>query len=133
MEGCRNQKSEIRRSPSRSFQDLIVWQKAHQFTLEVYKTTKGFPKEEMFGLSSQFRRAAISISANISEGFKKNGKPDKARFFNISQGSLEECKYYLILSKDLSYPITDKLETLSEEVSKLLDAYIKSIRKDFMT
>ena len=130
MEEVRNQKSEIRRAPGKSFQDLIVWQKAHQFVLEVYKITKDFPKEELFGLTSQFRRAAVSIAANISEGFRKNGKMDKVRFYNFSQGSLEECKYYLILSNDLSYPISDKLVDLSEEVRKLLDGYIKSIKRN---
>lgn len=125
----RNQKSEISRNPSRSFQDLVVWQKAHQLVLEVYKNTTVFPKEETFGLTSQFRRAAISVAANISEGFRKNGLKDKIRIYNISQGSLEECKYYMILSADLSYKVTNKLITLSEEVSKLLDGYIKSIRR----
>lgn len=126
----RSQEPEIRRLPSKSFQDLIVWQKAHQFVLEVYKVTKGFPREEIFGLTSQFRRAAISIAANISEGFRKNGKLDKIRFFNTSQGSLEECKYYIILSNDLSYAGSDRLESLSKEVSRLLDGYIKSIRRN---
>lgn len=75
---------------SKKFTDLIVWQKAHQFVLEVYKLTKNFPKEELFGLTSQFRRASISIPANIAEGFKRRGKNDKIRFLNISEGSLED-------------------------------------------
>jgi four helix bundle protein len=89
---------------------LIVWQKAHQFVLLVYQFTGQFPKSEIYGLTSQFRRAAISIAANIAvrrasrrEGFKKKGATDKVRFMNIAQGSLEECRYYLILSKDLDY------------------------------
>ena len=92
-----------KRAPARSFQDLIVWQKAHQFVLAVYRFTENFPKTEQYGLTSQLRRAAVSIAANIAEGFRKRSKPDKARFMNISQGSLEECRYYLILSKDLNY------------------------------
>jgi len=93
----------MQRLPARSFQDLIVWQKAHQFVLAVYRLTKGFPREEIYGLTSQFRRAAISIPANIAEGFKKRGRLDKARFMNVAQGSLEECRYYLILARDLGY------------------------------
>jgi four helix bundle protein len=115
---------------SKSFTDLIVWQKAHQFVLEVYKLTKNFPKEEVFGLTSQFRRAAVSIPANIAEGYRKRGKNDKVRFFNISEGSLEECKYYLILSKDLEYINNDNLLNPAEEISKLLDAYCKAILND---
>ncbi|BCL34187.1 four helix bundle protein [Nostoc sp. MS1] len=91
------------RQPAKTFQDLIVWQKAHQFVLFVYQFTGQFPKSEIYGLVSQFRRAAISIAANIAEGFKKKGAADKVRFLNIAQGSLEECRYYLILSKDLDY------------------------------
>ena len=85
------------RLPARNFQDLIVWQKAHHFVLGVYGVSKSFPREEIYGLTSQFRRAAISIPANIAEGFKKRGRADKVRFMNIAQGSLEECRYYLIL------------------------------------
>ncbi|HUX92853.1 MAG TPA: four helix bundle protein [Ignavibacteriaceae bacterium] len=112
---------------SKQFTELIVWQKAHQFVLEVYKLTKGFPKEELFGLTSQFRRAAVSIPANIAEGYRKRGKNDKVRFFNISEGSLEECKYYLKLSKDLGYVNDINLINSAEEISKLLDSYSKAI------
>ena len=111
----------------KSFKELIVWQKAHQFVLAVYKMTKSFPKEEIFGLTSQFRRAAVSIPANIAEGYRKRGKADKVRFFNISEGSLEECKYYLILTKDLGYANTDQENELAEEVSKLLNTYSNKI------
>lgn len=115
------------RKPARTFQDLIIWQKAHQFVLEVYKLTNGFPRSEIYGLTSQFRRAAVSIPANIAEGFTKRGKSDKARFLNIAQGSLEESRYYLILSRDLKYAETSQLLLLIEEVSKLLEAYSSSI------
>ena len=117
----------MKREKAKTFQDLIVWQKAHQFVLSVYRVTKQSPKEEMYGLRSQFRRAAVSIPANIAEGFKKKGKPDKLRFMNIAQGSLEECRYYLILSRDLQYIDDNGLFSHLEEVSKLLDAYGKSI------
>lgn len=113
--------------PARSFEDLIVWQKAHQLVLGVYRFTESFPKHEMYGLQSQLRRAAVSIPANIAEGFKKRGRADKARFMNIGEGSTEECRYYLILTKDLGYgDSTDLMNTL-EEVSKLLRAYSSSI------
>jgi four helix bundle protein len=91
------------REPAKTFEDLLVWQKAHSFVLAVYRATATFPKSEVYGLSTQFRRAAVSIAANIAEGFRKRSKADKARFFNIAQGSVEECRYYLILSRDLGY------------------------------
>src|SRR5882672_4315487 len=87
--------------PAKRFKDLIVWQKAHQFVLSVYKYAIKFPKEETYCLTSQFRRAATSIAANIAEGFAKRTKPDKIRMMNIAQGSLEECRYYIVLSNDL--------------------------------
>ena len=109
------------------FQDLIVWQKAHQFVLMVYQYSEKFPKTEIYGLTSQFRRASVSIAANIAEGYKKRGLKDKKRFYNISQGSIEECKYFLILSKDLGYGNNSEMENLLEEVSRLMHSYIKAI------
>lgn len=113
--------------PARTFKNLIVWQKAHQFVLAVYELSDSFPKKEMYGLTSQFRRAAISIPANIAEGFRKKSKADKARFMNIAQGSLEECQYYLILVDDLKYGQCHELLPRIEEVSKLLERYTSSI------
>lgn len=112
---------------AKSFRDLIVWQKAHSFVLAVYRYSGDFPKSEIYGLTSQFRRAAVSIPANIAEGFIKRGKADKARFFNIAQGSLEECKYYLILAKDLNFGDHDDLTNLSDEVGRLLNAYTQTL------
>src|SRR6202162_791375 len=106
--------------PARTFQDLLVWQKAHRFVLEVYALTPGFPKHETYGLSLQMRRAAVSIPANIAEGFRRRGKADKARFMNIAEGSVEECRYFLILAKDLGYGEVEKLSAMLEEVSRLL-------------
>ncbi len=115
------------RAPAKTFQDLIVWQKAHRFVLEVYRVTASFPKHELYGLTSQFRRAGVSVPANIAEGFKKRGRPDKARFMNIAQGSLEECRYYLLLARDLQYCDSDGLLQQVDEVGRLLDAYVRSI------
>jgi four helix bundle protein len=112
------------RTAAANFQDLLVWQKAHQFVLSVYNYSDYFPQKEIYGLTSQFRRAAISIPANIAEGFKKKSKTDKARFMNIAQGSIEECRYYLILAKDLGYGDNPELMPLLEEVSKMLGKYI---------
>lgn len=112
---------------SKKFTELVVWQKAHQFVLNSYKLTSRFPKEEIYGLTSQLRRAAVSIAANIAEGFGKKGKKDKVRYFNISQGSIEECKYYLILARDLGYPFEEQMEIHLEEVSKLANSYSRAI------
>ena len=117
----------MERAPSKTFQDLIVWQKAHEFVLSVYRSTRTFPKEEIYALTSQFRRAAVSVAANIAEGFRKRSRSDKARFMNISQGSIEECRYYLILARDLKYSYDQRQMAQLEEVSKLLDRYCAAI------
>jgi four helix bundle protein len=115
---------------SKTFTDLIVWQKAHSFVLNIYKQTETFPKSELFGLVSQFRRAAVSITANIAEGYRKTGRNDKLRFMNTAQGSLEECRYYIILARDLNY-INEQTKTelflQIEETSRLLNGYAKGI------
>jgi len=116
----------MRKSAAR-FEDLLVWQKAHQFVLAVYRLSRTFPRSEIYGLTSQFRRAAVSIAANIAEGFKKRSRMDKLRFYNIAQGSIEESRYYLILVRDLEYGDVSKLIQLLEEVSKLLAAYSQVI------
>ena len=102
-------------------------QKPHKFVLAIYKLTARIPKIEIYCLTTQMRRAAISIPANIAEGFKKRGVSDKTRFLNIAQGSLEECRYYLLLTVDLGYGATGDMEILLEEVSKLLVAYASAI------
>jgi four helix bundle protein len=115
------------RAAAKTFQDLVVWQKAHQFVLDIYALTAEFPKTEIYGLTSQMRRAAVSIPANIGEGFKKRTKPEKSRFLNIAQGSLEETRYYLILARDLNYTDTTAQLLQLEEVSKLLNAYNRAL------
>jgi len=121
------------REPAKSFQDLIVWQKAHALVLAIYSFTQSFPKHELYGLTSQLKRAAISIPANIAEGFRKQSANDKARFLNISEGSLEESRYYLILAKDLKYISSEQYQTAwnqSEEVGRLLNGYRSSVLKN---
>ena len=117
----------IERSVARSFRDLLVWQKAHRWVLAVYALTANFPKQEIYGLTAQMRRAAVSVPANISEGFRRRGKADKGRFFNIAEGSLEESRYYLILAQDLGYGQTEELTASLEEVSRLLSRYCAAI------
>ena len=116
---------------ARNFQDLEVWKKAHLWVLGIYKFSESFPKQEIFGLTAQLRRAAVSVPANIAEGFKKQSKADKVRFYNIAQGSLEECRYYLILARDLEYGDSTALTLQLEEISRMLDSYIRTIRSDF--
>ena len=115
------------RPAAKTFRDLVVWQKAHRFVLAVYALTARFPKSETYGLSLQMRKAAVSIPANIAEGFRRRGKADKVRFLNTSEASLEESRYYLILSEDLGYEETGTLLDSLEEVSRLLNAYSKAI------
>jgi four helix bundle protein len=115
--------------PAKTFRDLIVWQKAHEFVLGVYQYTGHYPKCELFCLTSQFRRAAISIAANVAEGFKKRSEAEKLRFVGIAQSSLEECRYYLILSEDLNYGATSQLTASLADVSRLLGAYAEAINR----
>ena len=119
----------MNKKAAQKFTDLIVWQKAHAFVLSTYRLSASFPQSELYGLTSQLRRAAVSIPANIAEGFKKRSSVDTARFMNIAQGSLEECRYYLILSKDLDYADTEQLHHQLDEVGKLLYGYTNAIRK----
>jgi four helix bundle protein len=113
--------------PSVRFEDVEVWKKAHRFVLNVYRATEGFPKCEVFGLTSQLRRAAVSVPANIAEGFRRRTPPDKSRFYNIAQGSLEECRYYLILAQDLGYVDTTALLSDLDEVGRMLDRYMQAM------
>ena len=118
---------------SHTFRDLECWQKAHEFVKAVYAVTKQFPDDERYGLTSQFRRAAVSIAANICEGYKKLSRQDKLRFMNIAQGSLEECRYYIILSRDVDYidqAVHDRLEYLINGASWKLNGYAEGISRN---
>ena len=115
---------------TKTFEDVIAWQKAHQFVLQVYRICKVFPDTERFGLTSQFQRAATSIAANFAEGYGKLSQADKLRFMNIAQGSMEECRYYSILARDLTYINEDEYQQLRSalnEANFLLNSYIKGI------
>jgi len=116
--------------PSKSFQDILVWQKSHQLVLAIYKESNLFPKEELFSLTSQLRRAVISVPANIAEGFKRPGIKDKLRFYNIAQSSLEEVKYFLILSKDLGFIESETSLLLANEVGKMLEVYAQKTKSN---
>jgi four helix bundle protein len=115
------------RPPAQSFQDLVVWQKSHALVLRVYKLTAAFPKHELFGLGAQMRRAAVSVPANIAEGFSKRGRADKARYMNVAQGSLEELRYYFILASDLTYFATGTNWPELDDAARLLGAYTRSL------
>jgi four helix bundle protein len=116
---------------SKTFQDVKVWRKAHAWVLQIYAFSRKFPYDERFGLTSQLRRAAVSVPANFSEGFKKLGLADKVRYYNIAQGSLEECRYYLILAKDLGYGDTSNLLHLLDEIGCMLEGYARAVRRAY--
>ena len=116
-------------SKAKKFEDLVVWQKAHRLVIRIYKLSKGFPRDELFGLTSQLRRVAVSIPANIVEGFKRATVPEKLRYFNISQGSLEEVRYYIILAHDLEYVDALDLNQDLGEIGRMLEAYMKSMKE----
>jgi four helix bundle protein len=113
-----------------SFEDLEVWQAAHRLVLEVYGLTDGLPPIQKYGLVSQMQRAAVSVPANIAEGFKRQSGAEKARFYNIAQGSLEELRYYFILCRDLGYKLQfDPLNNDAQRVGRMLTGLIKSVTR----
>ena len=116
----------------RDFRQLLVWEKAHNFTLEIYKVTSRFPKEELYGLTSQLRRASASIAANIAEGFGRGGNVELARFLQIAMGSAFEVEYHILLARDLGL-ITEahrSLELHIIEIKRMLAALLIRIRAD---
>ena len=117
----------------RNFKELKVWEKAHRLTLEVYKATASFPKEELYGLTSQIRRAAASVPANIAEGCGRETKVEFARFLQISMGSASELEYHLLLARDLNFlteTIYGPLESHVTEVKRMLTSLIQRIKAD---
>ncbi len=113
---------------AKTFEDLVVWQKAHAMVLEIYRLTANFPASERYGLTSQLRRAAVSVPANVAEGFSRRSVNEKLRFFNISQASLEEVRYYLILGRDLDYGDPAHIQANLDHVARLLGSYIRTIQ-----
>lgn len=112
----------------KTFQEILAWQKAHALALKIYSVTATYPKQEIFGLVSQMRRCAVSIPSNVAEGFKRSSTKDSIHFYNISEGSLEELKYQLILSRDLKYisPADfQNLQELTNDVGRLLYGWIR--------
>ena len=120
----------MRSTPAKEFRNLVLWQQAHALALLIYFLSKSFPKHELYGLTSQIRRAVVSVPSNIAEGFKKRTPAEKIRYLNISQSSLEECRYFLILIEDLGYADTKDVMAKLEEVSKIMESYIKGIRRN---
>jgi four helix bundle protein len=118
--------------PTKRFTELLAWQKAHEFTREVYRLTSVYPREEMYGLTSQFRRASVSVSANIAESYGRRGK-DKLKFLHYAYASLQECKYYIILSVDLHYLKESVLDEQADLVARLLHSYMQAIRQNATT
>jgi four helix bundle protein len=116
---------------SKSFKDLIVWQKAHQFVIQVYQLSKKMPKDEQYGITNQMKRSSVSIAANIVEGYKRIGKKDKLKFYNIAQASLEETRYFLILIEDLGLVKNLSIEhKMIDSTSKLLLAYCRKLKQN---
>jgi four helix bundle protein len=119
-----------------NYKELRVWGKAHFFTLKVYEASKPFPKEEIYSLTNQLRRAASSIPANIAEGCGKNSQQEFAHFLNIALGSANEAEYFLILSRDLKYLSEEKFLELTEninEIKAMLILLIGKVRNDLKT
>jgi four helix bundle protein len=117
---------------TKSYKDLIVWQKAIELTIEIYSITKKFPKEEVYGLTSQIRRAAVSISSNIAEGSKRSSRKDFCNFLYNAYGSGAEIESQIIISKRLNYFSTDdckKADGLLEEIMRMLNSLINKLEK----
>ena len=117
----------------KDFRQLKVWEKPHQLALAVYKATKAFPKEELYGLTSQIRRSSMSIPTNIAEGCGRNTDADFARFLQMAMGSASETEYQLILAHDLGFLPQDSYEKLrneAEEVKRMLASLLKTLRAD---
>ncbi len=116
----------------KKFTDLIAWQKGHELVINVYKCSKDFPQEELYSLTNQVRRASVSITSNLAEGFNRQSRKEKVQFYYTSLGSLNEVQNQLLISKDLGYLKKETFEMLAEKsvvVSKLINGLIKSIKQ----
>lgn len=116
----------------KNFKDLLIWQRSHQLTLNIYKTSASFPSEEKFGLISQIRRSSASIPTNIAEGSGRQSYTEFHRFLTIAMGSASELEYQLVLAKDLSYLSESSFNLLNDElleIKKMLNAYIQKVKR----
>jgi four helix bundle protein len=114
----------------RDFRELQVWRKSHEFVLDVYRGTSDFPPEERFGLTSQLRRAAVSVASNIAEGCGRGGERELGRYLNMAGGSASEVEYQLLLARDLGYLREDahvQLDAQASEIKKMLNGFIKRL------
>lgn len=116
----------------KSFTDLNAWQEGHKLILMIYEITKNFPREELFSLTSQMRRAAISTTSNVAEGFSRNTEKDKRQFYTIAQGSLTELQNQLIIVRDIGYLNKDEFDKIFER-TKLVHKLITGLRKSIIT
>ena len=115
----------------KSFTDLVAWKEGHKLVLEIYKITKNFPKEELFGLTNQIRRAVVSVTSNIAEGFSRKSYKEKLQFYCIAQGSVTEIQSQLLIARDVNYLENEKFQKIAEQtinVHKLINGLIKYSR-----
>jgi four helix bundle protein len=115
----------------KDFRSLKVWEKTHALTLAIYKSTEGFPKQEMYALTSQLQRAAVSVPANIAEGCGKDSDSELKRYFLISMGSASELEYLLLLAHDLGYLPKNTFQSMTNnliEIRKMLNAFIQKLK-----
>ena len=122
----------VKKSKYNSVEEVPVWQESHKLALKIYKITKSYPKSELYGLTSQIRRCSVSVPANITEGFYRRSLKELLQFLFIARGSLGECRYYLILSRDLGYIAKNDYNDLlrmTNNVGKQLNGWINSINK----
>src|SRR5215472_572792 len=120
----------------RNYRDLQVWSKAHDLTLELYRVSRGFPREEMFGVTSELRRAAVSVGANLAEGCGRRTGTELARFVRVAMGSARELDYHLLLCRDLGFMKNDDFERTATgltEVRKMLTSFLSAVEKQIET
>ncbi|MBU4257126.1 four helix bundle protein [Patescibacteria group bacterium] len=115
----------------KSFTDLNAWKEGHKLVIEIYQITKNFPKEELFSLTNQIKRAAVSITSNIAEGFSRQSFKEKVQFYSIARGSVTEIQNQLLIAKDVKYFTADKFNKVAEQtivVHKLINGLIKYLK-----
>jgi four helix bundle protein len=123
---------EQKRESAKSFTDLIAWREGHILVISLYKATKSFPKEEIFALTSQIRRAAVSVTSNVAEGFNRKTAKDKMHFYSMALGSVAELQNQILIARDIGYVENEAFARLSEQtilVHKLISGLIRSIEK----